>query len=1223
MVDVPKQPITLFYSYATSHRDEVLREELEKHLAGLQHRGLIKSWSRREIIAGKSQREEIDKHLEAASVILLLISPDFLASDYAYSAEMLRAMERHQAGDARVIPILLRPVDIEDEPFTHLALLPTNGKPISVWRNRDSAFAEIAKEIGRSIKELQRSSSSSSHSASQNPFRLASDVLYYFTHLTTFLDTEGSWFQEDYGRGNIYSPEKEYFATIEKVLNTRQRVLLVGRAAAGKTVLAIAFAKHMQERAGYQVGYKDVKHAAIGDGRKWYALAREHDRPGILYILDNCHLMPREVDEFCRQWKEQAPNYAQCLLISRTNHHETHDGSYLQMFTDDEKVQVRSEDIFLQVIEQYVSTLPGKTYEYETMLNNDDAQTLEKQHAHNLVISRSRLDVWKALGPQHRLSEVRQEDLYRALEAKYLSVYGSALTTLCILQRYEVRAHIAFVEKKLPQDEIKQLQKEKLLIHSTVNGYGQLYDLVLHPTEAREFFLAHVFKQYGAINQENINILVTSVLEAYLMTKPANYITVYDSLARQRHEDILRRLLTDRDLQESTAQQFGKENVVDAITYVFKVAKLDSNRGIYLMNRVVRVSGVTGICTKLLKISFQDTAVLLQSIKYIDAELAHSVVDELSIQQFAQQVVEEDIQSLFRLLRTVRDIVPSQALLLLASIPVEALVAKTTVRNIQDTVKQLQVYGYTDTQLQHFVASLDMQKLAQQCERISLQSLFWTFHTLEKISVSQTRALLSLLPIWMLATKASVSNLGSIDQIVQLMQRFEYTREQMAEFVEALDIEQIAQRARQGNLRRLASLLRTLKSISSTSVTNLLEILNPADIAQLCHIQETSLEDLEQLRKASTKGFWEAFLRDCSPEDIATIFRSVPLGRVGTFLLYQYMFHTVQEGYAHFQERFLREQLTTESLNELGEFLDRIAGIRQVGQQLARNALDLFMTTDIAERIAHTELRQFALLLHHVRSINVVHLSALLAPLRQPAILRNALTTSDIQGIQLFIFNIANIDTSYLPVIREGLLSSNLSEKLEYTPLKDAGLFLWNTYRYIDEDIARIYCEYMDTRLKTQQVNEASPEHLCFFLWNLTSISASKEVQVFKNAHIHQLLVEGWSNEIGWRMVLLGIAAMAYVASDNIRTQSLLVQETALGRWFTVNGHNPYFLALALQGLRRYDERVTHTIIPKVLPVEDALHKLKSARPSAITPRSIQLIEDTTQWLERLREEEK
>ena len=93
---------------------------------------------------------------------------------------MMRAMERQQTGDARVIPILLRPVFLEDEPFIRLASLPTNGRPISMWRNRDEAFVDIARGISKSIKDLQ-TSSPSIPSVRRDPFRFANEVASYFT----------------------------------------------------------------------------------------------------------------------------------------------------------------------------------------------------------------------------------------------------------------------------------------------------------------------------------------------------------------------------------------------------------------------------------------------------------------------------------------------------------------------------------------------------------------------------------------------------------------------------------------------------------------------------------------------------------------------------------------------------------------------------------------------------------------------------------------------------------------------------------------------------------------------------------------------------------------------------------------------------------------------------------------------------------------------------------
>src|SRR5947208_8510995 len=97
--------ITVFYSYA--HADERLRKQLETHLGLLRQQGIIAEWHDRQIVAGTDWAQEIDTHLATADVILLLISPDFLASDYRYSVELQRAMQRHDAGEARVIPIVL------------------------------------------------------------------------------------------------------------------------------------------------------------------------------------------------------------------------------------------------------------------------------------------------------------------------------------------------------------------------------------------------------------------------------------------------------------------------------------------------------------------------------------------------------------------------------------------------------------------------------------------------------------------------------------------------------------------------------------------------------------------------------------------------------------------------------------------------------------------------------------------------------------------------------------------------------------------------------------------------------------------------------------------------------------------------------------------------------------------------------------------------------------
>ena len=156
-------PVEVFYSYA--HKDETFRNKLETHLSLLRRQGLITIWHDRHILPGNDWSQAIDEHLEQASVILLLISADFLASDYCYGLEMQRALERHQANEARVIPILLRPVDWNNAPFAHLQALPTGAKPITSWRNRDAAFTDVAAGIRRVIEDLSSLSASAPRGA--------------------------------------------------------------------------------------------------------------------------------------------------------------------------------------------------------------------------------------------------------------------------------------------------------------------------------------------------------------------------------------------------------------------------------------------------------------------------------------------------------------------------------------------------------------------------------------------------------------------------------------------------------------------------------------------------------------------------------------------------------------------------------------------------------------------------------------------------------------------------------------------------------------------------------------------------------------------------------------------------------------------------------------------------------------------------------------------------
>jgi formylglycine-generating enzyme required for sulfatase activity len=149
-----EKPVSLFYSY--SHRDEELRSELEAHLSFLRRSKLIAEWHDRMIGAGNEWKGQIDRQLAAADIILLLVSADFIASDYCWGEEMTKALARHQLGEARVIPVILRPCRWQRTPLGSLQAVPKDGKPVSEWPNHDVAFDQIAVAIESTIADLQQ-----------------------------------------------------------------------------------------------------------------------------------------------------------------------------------------------------------------------------------------------------------------------------------------------------------------------------------------------------------------------------------------------------------------------------------------------------------------------------------------------------------------------------------------------------------------------------------------------------------------------------------------------------------------------------------------------------------------------------------------------------------------------------------------------------------------------------------------------------------------------------------------------------------------------------------------------------------------------------------------------------------------------------------------------------------------------------------------------------------
>jgi len=152
MSDIVVNKPHIFLSYA--HADEDLKKELDKHLIPLRRSGKIETWNDRELIAGQEWNEEIMAELNKANIILLLISIDFIASQYIWDKELATAMKRHEEGTAHIVPVIMKNCLWQDMPFAKLQALPRNAKPVTSYGNRDDAFTEIAVSINKLVESM-------------------------------------------------------------------------------------------------------------------------------------------------------------------------------------------------------------------------------------------------------------------------------------------------------------------------------------------------------------------------------------------------------------------------------------------------------------------------------------------------------------------------------------------------------------------------------------------------------------------------------------------------------------------------------------------------------------------------------------------------------------------------------------------------------------------------------------------------------------------------------------------------------------------------------------------------------------------------------------------------------------------------------------------------------------------------------------------------------------
>ncbi len=161
------QPLRLFISYA--RKDVEYKDEFLLHLKPLVRKGVIKSWHDGDIVASEEWADEIKKNLETSDVLIFLISPAFMASDYINVNEIGKAIERHQKKEVTIVPIWIKPVADTDEFLDKFQSLPKDRKPVSQWSDHDDAWVDVVTRLKKLFERKTNGAGDSLNEHNDNP----------------------------------------------------------------------------------------------------------------------------------------------------------------------------------------------------------------------------------------------------------------------------------------------------------------------------------------------------------------------------------------------------------------------------------------------------------------------------------------------------------------------------------------------------------------------------------------------------------------------------------------------------------------------------------------------------------------------------------------------------------------------------------------------------------------------------------------------------------------------------------------------------------------------------------------------------------------------------------------------------------------------------------------------------------------------------------------------
>ncbi|WP_439892972.1 DnaB-like helicase C-terminal domain-containing protein (plasmid) [Ralstonia sp. 25C] len=331
-----ENPISVFISY--SHKDESFREALEEHLSTLRRNGVIASWTDRRILPGDRWAEEIDKNIRTADIVLLLVSPSFTSSNYCMEQELAIALDRHQDESAVLIPIFVRPADVNGLPFMAIQGLPKDAEPVSIWPNQDLAWLDVTKGI-RAVAEQLRGRKR----RRDEPAELTS----LQESLTEYVEGIDRFYQSDLELQGIPTQLTD-LDRLTGGLRGGQLITLASRPAMGKTNLALTIAsavagislpvaifstktskREITERlltVGGKLNFMRLASGSLSDS-DWPALVHAVQKlsESTLLLDDTTRLSLEALERSCRNAREKYGALA--LLVIDSLHFIEHEGT--------------------------------------------------------------------------------------------------------------------------------------------------------------------------------------------------------------------------------------------------------------------------------------------------------------------------------------------------------------------------------------------------------------------------------------------------------------------------------------------------------------------------------------------------------------------------------------------------------------------------------------------------------------------------------------------------------------------------------------------------------------------------------------------------------------------------------------------------------------------------------------------------------------------------------